>query len=86
MFITEERIKMQQKEQHIRYFPASELSTDAAKRFFTLFQAKERWTLEEITPFLIDLAPMEKERESLLFKFARISRVGNTVYYTSRIK
>ncbi|KAG1446173.1 hypothetical protein G6F46_000653 [Rhizopus delemar] len=86
LFITEERIKMQQKEQHIRYFPASELSTDAAKRFFTLFQAKERWTLEEITPFLMDLAPMEKERESLLFKFARISRVGNTVYYTSRIK
>lgn len=77
---------MQQKRKQVQYFPVSELSSDITKRFFALFQVKERWTLEEIVPFLNDVAPSKKEKEFLLFKFARVSREDKTMYYKSRIK
>ncbi|CAO3678103.1 unnamed protein product [Rhizopus stolonifer] len=86
LYVLYESIQMQQKRKQVQYFPVSELSSDITKRFSTLFQVKERWTLEEIVPFLNDVASSKKEKEFLLFKFARVSREDNTMYYKSRIK
>lgn len=53
------------------YFPASELPLDAASRFSELFSMKPRWRLDEIAPFLEDLAVDSKKRDALTLKFTR---------------
>ncbi|EPB81753.1 hypothetical protein HMPREF1544_11503 [Mucor circinelloides 1006PhL] len=86
LYITHETKKLQHTEKYIQYFPVAELSTDAPQRFASLFAEKPLWTSEEITPFLMDLAPKKKDREHLLLKFARTHKQQNTVLYGSRIK
>ncbi|CEP14108.1 hypothetical protein [Parasitella parasitica] len=75
-----------QMETFIRYFPVADLPTDPRRRFASLFAEKFLWTGEEIEPFLMDLAPLSKEREHLLLKFTRASKRENTMYYTSKVK
>lgn len=86
LYLMYETIKLSKNVQYIQYFPVSELSTDPPQRFAALFSEKPLWTLNEIQPFLVDLAPSKKEQETLLLKFARSHRSKNTVSYGSRIK
>lgn len=86
LYLMYETIKLQKPIKYIQYFPVGELSTDPPQRFAALFSEKPLWTLNEIQPFLIDLAPSKKEREHLLLKFARSHRSKNTISYGSRIK
>lgn len=81
-----EVIKVQKTIQYIQYFPVHELSTDPAQRFATLFAEKPLWTSKEIMPFLIDLAPTQKERDRLLLKYTRTHRKKEITLYGSRIK
>ncbi|KAI8974646.1 sister chromatid cohesion protein Dcc1 [Pilobolus umbonatus] len=81
-----ELTKLQQTVQYIQYFPVYELSTDPSQRFATLFAEKPLWGSEEITPFLIDLAPNQKERDKLLLKYTRTRKTKDSILYGSRVK
>lgn len=86
LYLIYETTKLSTTIHYLQYFPVTELSTDPPQRFAALFSEKPLWTLDEIQPFLIDLAPTKKEREHLLLKFARSHRNKNTISYGSRIK
>ncbi|KAG2203034.1 hypothetical protein INT47_013250 [Mucor saturninus] len=86
LYLMYETIKLSNTVQYLQYFPVSELSTDPPQRFAALFSEKPLWTLAEIQPFLVDLAPTKKEQEHLLLKFARSHRSKNITSYGSRIK
>lgn len=69
------------------YFPASELSTDPATRFADLFLTRPRWSSDDITPFLVDLAISKKDRDKLLLKYARAIKNGDAgTFYTARVQ
>jgi hypothetical protein len=70
----------------ITYFPASDLPSDPARRFADLFLTRTRWKAEEISPFLIDIAVDNKERDKLLLKYARAVTDSDGVWYTARAK
>ncbi|OBZ81941.1 Sister chromatid cohesion protein DCC1 [Choanephora cucurbitarum] len=86
LYVMHTSTKLHQVENFVQYFPVHELSTDPAQRFAALFAEKPLWSLEEITPFLTDLAPQKKDKEHLLLKFARPHRNQTTTLYGSRIK
>ncbi|KAI8638869.1 sister chromatid cohesion protein Dcc1 [Parasitella parasitica] len=86
LYLMHETKRLKHTETHIQYFPITDLPTDPPQRFASLFTEREYWTSEEITPFLMDLAPQKKDREHLLLKFARTYKRDNTTYYASRIK
>jgi sister chromatid cohesion protein DCC1 len=67
----------------IYYFPQSALEVDPKQRFFQLFQAKKKWSREELTPFLQDLGT-GKGLDTLLVKWARRIKDGNSYYYVAR--
>lgn len=68
----------------LTYFPASSLPVDAASRFADLFLTRSRWKVEDISPFLADIAINSKERDKLLLKFARGTTDAQGVWYTAR--
>ncbi|KAI8820432.1 sister chromatid cohesion protein Dcc1 [Fimicolochytrium jonesii] len=68
----------------IQYFPKSLLPMDAKSRFETLFRCRKKWSGAEIMPYVEDLAPTAQKLDAVLLKFARVSRVGGTTFYTSR--
>jgi len=37
----------------IKYFPHNELPMDPKERFTQLFQVKQKWTAEELEPYLL---------------------------------
>jgi sister chromatid cohesion protein DCC1 len=47
------------------------LPTEPATRLRTLFQTRAQWTLDELSPFLNDIAVDAKKRDSILLKYAR---------------
>jgi sister chromatid cohesion protein DCC1 len=59
----------------IQYFASDNLPTDAAKRIQRLFQKREQWTLEELSPFLDDIAVDAKKKDAVLLKYARTTIV-----------
>jgi sister chromatid cohesion protein DCC1 len=67
----------------IYYFPQSALEVDPKQRFFQLFQAKKKWSKEELAPFLGDLGT-GKGLDTLLVKWARRIKDGNVYYYVAR--
>ncbi|KAI8916622.1 sister chromatid cohesion protein Dcc1 [Powellomyces hirtus] len=68
----------------IQYFPKAQLPLDSKARFETLFQTRKKWTHADILPYISDLAPSTKKLDAILLKYARMSRVGQQVVYTSR--
>jgi sister chromatid cohesion protein DCC1 len=71
----------------IMYFCASELSLDPASRFSELFSVKPKWRMDEVAPFLLDLAVDDKKRDALTLKFTRKFKGDDGhVYYTARGK
>ena len=69
----------------LTYFPSSELPLEPLARFNDLFLTRNRWKVEEIAPFLDDIAIDRKERDKLLLKYARaITTPDDGTYYTSR--
>ncbi|KAG9014540.1 hypothetical protein FRB95_007221 [Tulasnella sp. JGI-2019a] len=73
--------------QYLKYFPASELPTNPSQRFTDLFLTRKSWKLEELAPFLQDIAVDKKERDKLLMKFTRTSTDSDgVVWYNARAK
>ncbi|CAB3983231.1 sister chromatid cohesion DCC1-like, partial [Paramuricea clavata] len=57
-----------------------------AMRFNKLFKTREKWSLEDIQPYLADLESPGQSLKALLLKFARCSTdgAGNKVYNSKR--
>jgi len=71
-------------ETFLKYFPASALPVDPAARFSDLFLTRSKWKVEEISPFLSDIAVNSKERDKLLLKFCRAVTDAQGIRYTAR--
>lgn len=59
----------------ISYYPAHQLPLDPTARFQELFLTRPSWTLEDLEPFIRDMAVDPKRREALLIKYARTNKV-----------
>ncbi|KAI9337564.1 sister chromatid cohesion protein Dcc1 [Obelidium mucronatum] len=68
----------------IKYFPKSKLPSIAKDRLEHLFQVRRKWASTDIMPYIQDLAENKKKLDLMLLKYARLSKVGETVYYSSR--
>jgi len=69
----------------ISFFPVHELPEDIDERFHMLFKAKEKWTLEEITPYIEAVCVDSKSGVgSLLTRYSRVSTQKGTKLYSSR--
>jgi len=68
----------------IQYFPASELPDNTEERFSVLFKKREKWTLEDITPYIQDLSSDKLGIGALLTKFSRVSNNKGIKLYSSR--
>ncbi|TPX34687.1 hypothetical protein SmJEL517_g02747 [Synchytrium microbalum] len=70
---------------YLKYYPKHVVSSmDAKSRFEYLFSTRARWTLDEIIPYIEDLAADKKKLDVLLLKFARASGSGINTTYSSR--
>ena len=68
----------------IRYFPEANLPIVIQDRLTVLFNTKEKWTLNEITPFVINLPTPKLNVKALLTKYARGSRVNGEQVFCSK--
>ncbi|KAK2721208.1 sister chromatid cohesion protein DCC1-like [Artemia franciscana] len=68
----------------IRFFPEYDLPEDVPQRFMALFAMKPKWTLEEITPYLIRLVSSSKDVNALLTKHSRASVVNGVRYFSAK--
>lgn len=59
----------------IQHFDASDLPLDPSTRLQRLFQKKSQWTLQELSPFLDEIAIDVKKRDAILLKYARSIKV-----------
>ncbi|XP_046740184.1 sister chromatid cohesion protein DCC1 [Diprion similis] len=65
-------------------YPAVDLPDGINQRFEELFKTKEKWTIEEITPYIIDLTTNKTNVNGLLTKYARSSMSNGIKYYSSK--
>ncbi|KAK9511157.1 hypothetical protein O3M35_005770 [Rhynocoris fuscipes] len=70
--------------QLIWYFPEEDLPVDYNERFSLLFKQREKWTFDEIEPYVRKLATEKQSANAILTKFARASNVNGTKFYSSR--
>ncbi|VVC28265.1 Sister chromatid cohesion protein Dcc1 [Cinara cedri] len=70
--------------QTICYFNEHDLPDDVMDRMQYLFQVREKWTLDEIRPFLENLSTDKLSVNSLLAKYARASKVDGVRYYSAK--
>ncbi|CAN7997588.1 unnamed protein product, partial [Ixodes hexagonus] len=70
----------------IYLFDKWDLPEDATERFDHIFRAKERWTLEEIRPYIGDLcvAGQKSDVNALLMKHARAAMRNGVRTYTAK--
>ncbi|KAJ3228132.1 Sister chromatid cohesion protein DCC1 [Chytriomyces hyalinus] len=68
----------------IRYFPKSDLPAPAKDRLEYLFSVRRKWTTSDLMPYIDDLAENKKKLDLLLLKYTRMSKVGDTVFYSAR--
>lgn len=71
-------------ETSLKYFPASMLPMDPAARFSDLFLTRSKWKVEDLSPFLSDIAVNSKERDKLLLKYCRAVTDSQGIRYTAR--
>eukprot|EP00833_Pecoramyces_ruminatium_P016443 jgi/Orpsp1_1/1190475/evm.model.d7180000079234.1 len=83
-FYIEEEITFQNDKRLLKYFPMTELSHDIKQRLEELFYAKPKWKDSSLLPYLQDIESNKKIIDRALIKYARVSRVGKQVFYTSR--
>lgn len=73
---------------YVHYLSALDLPYDPKLRFKEIFVQKPRWTLSEISPFVIDLIPSRdpKELNGFLLRFCRFVTIKGKQYFTCKIK
>ncbi|GLD96683.1 hypothetical protein PINS_up005366 [Pythium insidiosum] len=62
----------------LHYFPEDELPMDPKLRFERLFQQQEKWSVEQLEPYISALVRPGVTQASLLLKYARSSRQANS--------
>ncbi|XP_064605372.1 sister chromatid cohesion protein DCC1-like isoform X2 [Liolophura sinensis] len=68
----------------IWFFPADNLPEDIGERLNFLFKTREKWTLDEITPYIRDLATEKVGVGALLMKYCRASMQNGIKVYNSK--
>ncbi|XP_015929770.2 sister chromatid cohesion protein DCC1 [Parasteatoda tepidariorum] len=68
----------------IFYFPMHDLPENVSERFEHLFRIKEKWSYDEIVPFLEDRASAVTNVKALLIKYTRESTKNGIKYYSSK--
>jgi len=68
----------------IKRFTESSLPSSVTERLNVLFNARERWTVEEISPFVSPLTTTKLNVNALLTKYARPINVGGTKYFCAK--
>ncbi|PNF17560.1 Sister chromatid cohesion protein DCC1 [Cryptotermes secundus] len=68
----------------IWYFPETDLPEDISERIRILFQTRDKWTLDEIRPYIQRLATEKLNVNALLTKHARASSVSGVRYYSAK--
>lgn len=68
----------------VSYFPKADLPEDAASRFDFLFLTRDKWTKEDIEPYLDDLTTPKLDVGAILLKYARSSTVNGVKCFSSR--
>jgi len=68
----------------VRRFTEASLPDNISDRLQVLFCARERWTLEEISPFVQSLTTLKLNVNALLTKHARPISVGATKYFCAK--
>ena len=71
-------------EEQIRFFPEWKLPVTIQDRLTVLFDSKEKWSLSEITPFVINMTTPKLNVKALLTKYARASRVNGEQVFSSK--
>nr|XP_034174267.1 sister chromatid cohesion protein DCC1 isoform X1 [Osmia lignaria] len=66
-------------------FPEIDLPKDTEERFNALFKAKDKWIVEEITPYILCLTTNQINVNALLTKYARCSVINGIKYYSSKL-
>ncbi|XP_076672058.1 sister chromatid cohesion protein DCC1 isoform X1 [Andrena cerasifolii] len=65
-------------------FPEANLPKNIDERFNELFKAKNKWAVQEITPYVLNLATKNMNVNALLTKYARSSVINGIKYYSSK--
>ncbi|XP_065843261.1 sister chromatid cohesion protein DCC1-like isoform X2 [Oscarella lobularis] len=70
----------------IWHYAARDLPRNATQRFATLFKTKPKWRLEDLEPYISDLASDKQSMNALLLKYARTStdNRGGKLYNSKR--
>lgn len=68
----------------ISYFSIDDLPEDVGDRFDELFKTKEKWTLQEISPYIRDLTTDKVDVGGLLTRYARSSMQNGVKVFNSR--
>jgi len=68
----------------IRRFTEASLPENIHDRLSVLFSARERWTLEDISPFVSSLTTAKLNVNALLTKYARALNIGGTKYFCAK--
>ncbi|XP_066593819.1 sister chromatid cohesion protein DCC1 isoform X2 [Prorops nasuta] len=65
-------------------YPETSLPRDITARFHALFKVKSKWTVQEITPYIINLTTSKMNVQALLTKYARCSMSNGVKLYSSK--
>ena len=68
----------------VRHFPEWKLTENVNDRLAKLFSVKEKWTMEEIEPFVEKLATPKLNVNALLTKYSRVSKVNGIKHFSSK--
>jgi len=68
----------------VRRFTEASLPENINERLQVLFSARERWTLDEISPFVLPLTTLKLNVNGLLTKYARPLNTGGTKYFCAK--
>lgn len=68
----------------IEHYPVYSLPEDLNERFACLFEKRDKWTSDEIRPFVQDLATDRLPVNAILTKYARASTQNGIKYYTGK--
>ncbi|XP_053980276.1 sister chromatid cohesion protein DCC1 isoform X1 [Hylaeus volcanicus] len=71
-------------EKEVTSFSEADLPKNINERFNELFKAKNKWTVQEITPYIINLSTTKMNVNALLTKYARCSQVNGIKYYSAK--
>ena len=68
----------------VRHFPEWKLTENVNDRLAKLFSVKEKWTMEEIAPFVEKLATPKLNVNALLTKYSRVSKINGIKHFSSK--